>query len=313
MKLKESTMNAHSATAGTAAQDARLAEVVTMFVDATPPVGAPIEEWRAGFEDLCATFEIPDDAVIEPIEANGVHGLRVSAPGARPDRVVIHFHSGGYVQGSANGYRNFAYRLSQVTGATVIVPDFRLAPDYLYPAAVEDAEAVYRWALEQWAPSDIVISGDSAGGGLAMATLLLIRDKGLSKPAAGVGISPLLDLAGEGDSTRTNADSDPLIDRKMIVEMGKVYIGDIDPHANPYCSPVWGEKNDLPPLLLLASTTETLRDDAVRFAEGVSAAGGSAELSLAPGMIHIWTLFPFLEQAELSMAVIGDFVHSKIG
>lgn len=289
-------------------QEALLARVVTMFVEATPPVGAPIADWRAGFEGMCAGFEIPSDAVIEPVVANGVPGLQVSAPGADPERLIIHFHSGGYVQGSSNSYRNFAYRLSAASKATVIVPDFRLAPETVFPGAVDDAEAVYRWALESWAPERIVISGDSAGGGLAIATLLNLRDKGLPRPAAGVGISPLLDLAGEGDSTGVD---DPLIDKNMVVEMGKVYIGDIDPHEHPYCSPVWGEKHDLPPLFFTASTTETLRDDSVRFAAGVNAAGGSAEVTLAPGMIHIWTLFPFLDQAAITMEQIGAFVQAK--
>jgi acetyl esterase/lipase len=191
----------------------------------------------------------------------------------------------------------------------VIVPDYRLAPETAYPGPVEDAETVYTWALSTWESSRIVICGDSAGGGLAMATLLNLRDKGLPLPAAGVGISPLLDLAGEGESTTTNAATDPLIDKNMIVEMGKVYIGEIDPHEHPYCSPVWGTKNDLPPLFLTASTTETLRDDALRFAEGVIDAGGSAEVDLAPGMIHIWTLFPFLDQADITMKRIGDFIQ----
>ncbi|KAE8765881.1 alpha/beta hydrolase [Georgenia thermotolerans] len=294
-------------------QQAVLDEVVKMFVDATPPVGAPIEDWRAGFENMAASFEIPADAVIEPVEADGVPGLKVSAPGAADDRVIIHFHSGGYVQGSSTSYRNFAYRLSAVTQAPVIVPDYRLAPENPFPAPVEDATTVYRWALAQWDASRIVISGDSAGGGLAMATLLALRDSGAPRPAAGVTISALLDLAGEGQSATTNAESDPLIDRAMVVDMGKVYIGDIDPHTEPYCSPLWGQHNDLPPLLLLASNSEVLRDDSVRFAESVRAAGGSAELSLPEGMVHIWTLFPKLEQAEASLKEIGDFVRSHLG
>jgi monoterpene epsilon-lactone hydrolase len=293
-------------------QKSHLERAVTMFVAATPAVGASIAQWRAGFDELCATFAIPGDAVVEEIVMNGVPGKRITAPGADPTRLVIHFHSGGYVQGSSTGYQNFAYRLSQVGNATVVVPDFRLAPEYLYPAPIEDAHSVYTWALESWSPSRIVISGDSAGGGLAMAALLHLRDHGLPMPAAGVGVSPLLDLAGEGESTATNSESDPLIDRIMIVEMGKVYIGDdIDPHQEPYCSPVWGEKHDLPPLLLLASTTEVLRDDSARFAAGVNAAGGSARLVLAPGMIHIWTLFPFLDQAAASMDTIGEFIREK--
>jgi monoterpene epsilon-lactone hydrolase len=296
----------------TADEKAKLARAVQMLVEATPPVGAPIEDWRAGFEAMAATFDVPTDAEIEEIDADGVPGRAVRAPGARADRVVLHFHSGGYVQGSSLAYREFAYRLSQVTGATVLVPDYRLAPEYPFPAPVEDAQTVYAWALKRWEPAAIVISGDSAGGGLAMATLLALRDSGQPSPAAGFAISPLLDLAGESPSMQVNAGRDPLIDRTMVVEMGKVYIGDIDPHDHPYCSALWGEHHDLPPLLLLASNSEVLRDDAVRLAESVRAAGGSAELSLPDDMVHIWTLFPFLEQAGASMDVIGTFVKRHL-
>lgn len=293
-------------------QKALLDRAVKMFVEATPPVGAPIEDWRAGFEAMAANFEVPADAVVEEIDSDGVPGRAVRAPGAREDRVVIHFHSGGYVQGSSLAYRNFAYRLSEATGATVVVPDYRLAPEHLYPAPVEDAQTVYEWALKTWAPESIVISGDSAGGGLAMATLLLIRDKGLPKPAAGVGISPLLDLSGTGDSMEECSSTDPLIDRNMVVEMGKVYIGDIDPRENPYCSPLWGKHHDLPPVFLLASKSEVMRDMSVTMAESVRAAGGEAELSLPDGMVHIWTFFPFLAQAEASVQEIGQFVKSHL-
>jgi monoterpene epsilon-lactone hydrolase len=293
-------------------QKALLDKAVKMFVDATPPVGAPIEDWRAGFEGMAANFEIPADAVIEEIDSDGVPGRKVRAPGAQENRLVLHFHSGGYVQGSSLSYRNFAYRLSAVTGATVVVPDYRLAPENLYPAAVEDARTVYEWALKTWDPARIVISGDSAGGGLAMATLLLVRDNNLPKPAAGVGISALLDLAGEGASMEECASTDPLIDRNMVVEMGKVYIGDIDPRKNPYCSPLWGEHHDLPPIFLLASHSEVLRDDSVRFAESVRAAGGEVRLSLPEDMVHIWTFFPFLDQAAASLEDIGQFVKSRV-
>jgi len=293
-------------------QKALLDRAVQLFVEATPPVTAPIADWRAGFEGLAANFPVPDDAVIEAVEADGVPGLLVLAPGSSRDAVVIHFHSGGYVQGSSTAYREFAYRLSAATGVGVLVPDYRLAPEHAYPAAVDDGLTVYRWALGRWDASRIVISGDSAGGGLAMATLLAARDQSLPQVAAGVAISPLLDLAGEGESALTNAETDPLIDRNMIVEMGKVYIGDIDPHEHPYCSPVWGTQENLPPLFLLASASETLRDDAVRFALATRDAGGRAELSLAPGMVHIWTFFPFLEQAARSLAEIGDFVRAAL-
>lgn len=284
-------------------------KAVDMFMAATPPVGAPISEWRLGFERLCASFDIPRDARIEKIDEDGVHGLAITAGGGSSDRLVMHLHSGGYVMGSSTAYRNFACRLSDATGATVFLPDYRLAPEHPYPAAVEDAVAAFRWCNRRQEASSTIISGDSAGGGLAIATLLALRDAKAKPPAAGIAISPLLDLSGEGDSMRTNAKTDPLIDRTMVVEMGKVYIGDIDPHQHPLASPLWGKHHGLPPLLLMASASEVLKDDVVRLAASVRAAGGEVTVSLPEGMVHIWTLFPFLREAADSLDLIGKFAR----
>ena len=284
-------------------------KAVDMFMAATPPVGAPISEWRLGFERLCASFDIPRDARIEKIDEDGVHGLAITAGGGSSDRLVMHLHSGGYVMGSSTAYRNFACRLSDATGATVFLPDYRLAPEHPYPAAVEDAVAAFRWCNRRQEASSTIISGDSAGGGLAIANLLALRDAKAKPPAAGIAISPLLDLSGEGDSMRTNAKTDPLIDRTMVVEMGKVYIGDIDPHQHPLASPLWGKHHGLPPLLLMASASEVLKDDVVRLAASVRAAGGEVTVSLPEGMVHIWTLFPFLREAADSLDLIGKFAR----
>ena len=284
-------------------------QAVDMFVAATPPVGAPISEWRQGFERLCSSFDIPRDARVEKIDEDGVHGMVITAKGASSDRLVMHLHSGGYVMGSSTAYRNFACRLSEATSATVFLADYRLAPEHPYPAAVDDAVAAFRWCSRRHDASRTIISGDSAGGGLAIATLLALRDAKAELPAAGIAISPLLDLSGEGDSMRTNAATDPLIDRTMVVEMGKVYIGDIDPHQHPLASPLWGEHHGLPPLFLTASASEVLRDDAVRLAESVRRAGGRVTVSLPDGMVHIWTLFPFLPEAANSLALIGKFAR----
>ncbi|MCR1783664.1 alpha/beta hydrolase [Nocardioides carbamazepini] len=290
-----------------------LARAVAMFVEATPPVDAPISEWRDGFEAMCATFDVPVDAEISEVELGGVAGRKVAAPGAATDgRVILHFHSGGYVMGSSRAYRNFGYRISAAAGVPVIVPDYRLAPEHPFPAPVDDALACYRALLDEVEPKDVVVSGDSAGGGLAMALLLAIKEAGLPMPAAAFAISPLLDLAGTGESQVTNDAIDPLINRTMVVEMGKVYIGDLDPAQNPLASALYGDLAGLPPLLLMASATEVLRDDAVRFAAKAVEQGGQAEVMTPDGMVHIWTLFPFLPQAGESVAALGRFVRDHL-
>lgn len=292
-------------------QNPDLRRALDMFVSATPELGAPVEAWRAGFDRMCSQFDVPADTSIEPVTTGGVPGLLVSSPAASRDHVIIHLHSGGYMLGSSHGYRNFASRLSSAAGVSVLVPDFRLAPEHRYPAALEDTLAAYRWCLERFGASKIVLCGDSAGGGLVVSALMSARDSGLPMPAAAVAISPYLDAAGEGESALTNAATDPLINRQTIIENGKIYLGDLDPKTNPLASPLWGQHHGFPALLLLASASETLRDDAVRLARSVTSAGGKATLHLSEGMIHIWTLFPFLEESTRSMQLIGGFVRKE--
>ena len=294
--------------AKTVTEEEAKARSVEMFREATPWAhDAPISAWREGFEGMAARIPLPEDLAIEAVSLGGVPCLRVSAPGARVDRLIVHFHSGGYVMGSPHAYREFAGRLSRASGASVLLPDYRLAPEHPYPGAVEDAMAVYRALLVESDPAGIILSGDSAGGGLAMACLLSIRDEGLPLPAGGVGICPLLDLAGEGDSA--NIPSDPLINRDLIVGMGKVYIGEIDPHAHPLASPLWGQHHGLPPIYLTASASEALRDDVVRMAKSIEAAGGTVRLSLVEGYVHIWTFFPFIAAAGRTLEEIAAFAQ----
>ena len=284
------------------------ARSVALFREATPAANdAPITEWRTGFEALAAKLGLPAELAIETCTVGGVPCIKVTAPGVATDRLVIHFHSGGYVMGSATAYREFAGRLSAATGAPVLLADYRLAPEHPYPAPVKDALAVYLAITAEMDPARILLSGDSAGGGLCMATLLNLRDRGLPLPAGGIGICPLLDLAGEGDSA--DILSDPLIGRDLIVGMGKVYIGDIDPHEHPLASPLWGQHHELPPIYLCASASEALRDDAVRMAKSIEAAGGKVKLSLVEDYVHIWTFFPFLETSATTLGEIGAFAQ----
>lgn len=289
--------------------EAAKAQVLAMFREATPEApDAPIEQWRVGFEEMAAKIPLPSDLVIEPLTLDGVPCLKVTAPGARADRLVVHFHSGGYVMGSPTAYREFAGRLSRATKAPVILPDYRLAPENPYPAAADDGLTVYKWCLANHGPDKLIMSGDSAGGGLCMSTLMNARDRGLPMPAGGIGIGPLLDLAGEGGSA--NIDTDPLIGRDLIVGMGSVYIGTIDPHEHPLASPLWGQHHGLPPILLIASSTEALRDDSVRMATSIAEAKGRVRLSLHHDQIHIFPFFPMLQAATEAMNEIANFAEA---
>lgn len=283
---------------------------VEMFRQATPADNdAPIDEWRKGFSRMAESIGLPADLTIRAHTVAGVGGYLVSAAGANRARIVTHFHSGGYVMGSASDYREFGGRLSAACGAPVFLPDYRLAPEHPYPAAAEDGLAIYTALLETYAPGDILLSGDSAGGGLCMSTLMGARDAGLPQPAGAIAIAPLLDLAGEGNSA--DIDTDPLIGRDLIVGMGQVYIGERDPHDFPRASPLWGEHHGLAPVYLLASSTEALRDDAVRMAASIGAAKGKVRLSLHPDLVHIWTFFPFLDATREAMEEIAAFARER--
>ncbi len=294
------------------AQSEALDRVIIMWRDSVPLHEVPTpQHWRSEFEALCAKFPLPDDLIEEPVDAGGVPSLWVSAPGVSDDRVLLHFHSGGYVMGSAKGYREFAYRLSRAADARVLVPDYRLAPEHPYPAPVEDAVTVYRWLAAQVDPSRIVTTGDSAGGGLNLATLVALRDAGDTLPAAAVVISPLTDLAAEGESYESNRERDPVVTKELAVGMGIVYLGEgRDPKDTPLGSPLYAEVHELPPLFVIAGEAETLRDDSVRFVEKVHAAGGRAELVVTDDMLHIFPLFAsILPEGRDAIEQIGAFIR----
>ncbi|WP_033385169.1 alpha/beta hydrolase [Sporichthya polymorpha] len=275
-----------------------------------PPAGVP--EYREGYEQLLASFPVPDGTSIEEVDANGVPALLVTAEGADRGRVVQWTHSGGYVFGSAHGYRFFGAGLSAAAGASVLLVDYRLAPEHAYPAALDDAKAAYRWLLNRGFPPDrIVVAGDSAGGGLAAATLLALKDEGAPLPAAGVFVSPMADFTLSGGSIRTRADVDPIASADMLAGLGGLYAGS-EPLDSRYISPALADLEGLPPLLVLVGSDEILHDDSVRIVEGAQAVGVTARLIVGEGQAHIWPLFhQILPEGRRSLDEIGAFVRER--
>jgi monoterpene epsilon-lactone hydrolase len=292
----------------------QLERIVVMWKDSVPlaPEATPLD-WRREFEALCAKFPLPDDIEVEEVDAGGVPALRVSAPGVSSDRTLIHFHSGGYVMGSPTGYREFGYRLSRAADAPVLLPDYRLAPEHIYPAALEDALTVYRWAATQEDPSRIVTSGDSAGGGLNIATLVALRDAGDTLPAAAVTISPLTDLAAEGESYANFPEKDPVINQKLAIGMGMVYMGEGRAAKDtPLASPLYADLQGLPPFFVVAGDWEAIHSDSSRFVDKVKAAGGEAEFLVGEGLLHIYPLFAsIIEEGQQAIDQIGKFVQDR--
>lgn len=272
------------------------------------------DDFRRIFEEWLADFAIPDGTYIETVDAGGVPALWATSPNCDNDSVVVHFHSGGYILGSAHGYRSFGGYLSLATNAKVLVVDYRLAPDHAHPAAVEDALAVYRWLLaEGYSAGRITLCGDSGGGGLALVALQQIRDAHLPLPACTVAISPLADFTASGESRITNMPIDPLVTTDLLEAMAQTYCGDKD-RRDPMLSPLFGDWSGLTPVLVLAGEIEAMRDDGKLCAEAAARAGVDARYLEGKGMVHIWPVYADrLPEAREALTEIGDFVRRNMG
>ena len=266
---------------------------------------------RASLEALTTMAPMPEDIMCQPLRVGGVPAEWVTAPGAG-DRVVLYLHGGGYVIGSINSHRDLAGRLSRAAGARVLLLDYRLAPEHPFPCAVDDAVAAYRWLLaEGHASRNIAIGGDSAGGGLTLATLVSLRDSGEQLPAAGVCLSPWTDLAGTGESLRTKADADPMVQWNRLAQYVACYLGKQDARA-PLASPLYADLRGLPPLLIQVGTAETLLDDATRVAERAKAAGVDVTYEAWDDMIHVFQAFAaLLPEGQQAIEKIGAFVRTR--
>ena len=269
-----------------------------------------IEEMRAGIESMSTMMPLAADIAFERIDAGGVAAAWVVAPNADPARVVLYLHGGGYVIGSINTHRELAARISRAARARVLLIDYRLAPEHPHPAAVEDALAAYRWLLARGvAPGRLAIAGDSAGGGLTVATLVALRDTGLPLPAAGVCLSPWVDLEGVGDSMTTKADVDPMVQRDGLLKMAAAYLAGESPRT-PLAAPLYANLSGLPSLLIQVGTAETLLDDATRLAERARKAGVAVTLDPWEDMIHVWQAFaPMLPEGQQAIERIGEFIR----
>ena len=252
------------------------------------------------------------DVTCEPVDAGGVPAEWIAAPGAIADRVILYLHGGGYVLGSINTHRAMIARIARASNARALAIDYRLAPEHPFPAAVEDATAAYKWLLAQgYKPAKIVIAGDSAGGGLALATLIALRDAKQPMPAGCVPISPWTDLEGTGDSIRTKAAKDPMVQQDNLAGSAKQYIGGADP-KNPLLSPLHADYRGLPPMLIHVGEAEILLDDATRVAERAKRAGVDVQLEVWDDMIHVWHVFAkILPEGQQAIDKIGKFVVAR--
>jgi epsilon-lactone hydrolase len=290
----------------------QLQQIIQML-KAQPIAGHPtVQEMRANFEQMTTVFPLAADVKCEPVNAGGVESEWVSAPGADAGRAVLYLHGGGYVIGSINTHRDLASRISRAAKARMLVIDYRLAPEHPFPAAVEDSVAAYRWMLAQGLkPSRISVAGDSAGGGLTVATLVAIRDAKLATPGAGVCLSPWTDLEGLGDSMKSKSAADPMVQKEALLEMATHYLAGQDARS-PLAAPLYADLAGLPPLLIQVGTAETLLDDSTRIAERARKAGVKVTLEPWENMIHVFQVFaPMLDEGQQAIDKIGEFIRAN--
>lgn len=267
---------------------------------------------RADFEAWCARFPDEREASVTRVSCGGVPADRIEAVGHAPARVVLYFHGGGYSVGSARSHRSLGQRIAFAARARVVLPDYRLAPEHVFPAAVDDAVASYRGLLASGVERErIAVAGDSAGAGLALALLVSLRDAGEPLPACAALLSPFADLECRGESYTTLAALDPIVSREMGLGMGRAYVGGRDAR-DPRASPVHAALHGLPPLLIQVGGREVVLDDARAIERHARAAGVAVRLDVWPGMVHVWPLFAsVLEEGRRAIEDVAAFVRER--
>ncbi|MCC2657569.1 MAG: 6-hexanolactone hydrolase [Panacagrimonas sp.] len=277
---------------------------------ATVPM--PLAEARKGFDDFKEMFPTPPDVKVKTFDANGVPCELITAPGATTHHVVLFFHGGGFVIGSAHSHRELCSRLSRASGASVLFVEYRRGPEHPFPAALEDCVTAYRWVMDTFKhdANRIAFAGDSAGGGLTVSTMLRARSLGLPPPACGVCFSAWMDLPLTG---KDPVHPDVLITRHGLREMARMYLGGAD-GTDPFASPLYATLENLaglPPLYLQVGSAEVLLDDSHRFAERARKAGVDVKLDEWPHLFHVFQLYPILPECTEAIAKVADFLKQN--
>ena len=292
-------------------------ESVVQALRAKPSIGAggaiDIAAERAAMHAITSTTPLPDGMNFEAIDASGVSAEMIFFADSDSSKVILYLHGGGYTLGSIDTHRALGGRIAQAAGTRLLLIDYRLAPETAFPGAVEDAVTAYLFLREQgFAPEQIAIGGDSAGGGLTFATLVSLREQGHALPAAAFALSPWVDLEGTGESMKTKAEADPMVVEDGLVAMGRLYLGDADPRT-PLAAPLYADLHGLPPMLVQVGTAEVLLDDSIRIVERLRAAKGTVELHQYEDLIHVFqALAPLVPEAQEAIDEIGSFAKRHL-
>lgn len=252
---------------------------------------------------------LPKSVRYQPMVVEHIPAAWIAIPEVT-EGVILYLHGGGYCLGSVATHRDLIARLVKATGYRALAIDYRLAPEHPFPAALEDARTAYQWLLAQgYAPKDIVLAGDSAGGGLAVATLIALRDAGMALPAAAVCFSPWCDLTLSGESLQTQAAADPLLNAATLRRYAEAYAATMPPE-HPLISPLYADLRGLPPLLIQVGTAEVLLDDAVRLTAAAREAGVMVTLQIWEELFHVFQMAPFLPETQEALANVAVFLAS---
>lgn len=270
---------------------------------------------RETFDQFGERYRILKGTSIEPVDIDGIYSEWLVPSNAMIQRTILYLHGGGYEVGSCASHRAMVSYVAGACQAQTLLPNYRLAPEHPFPAALEDAITAYHWLLSQGhAPENLVIMGDSAGGGLALAALLSLRDQGVPLPAATVLLAPWTDLALTGESMKTRAHTELVLRVGIIERMAYTYCGDHDPRQ-PLISPLYADLHGLPPMLIQVGDYEILLSDSTRLAEQAQAAGVAATIKVWPGMWHLfhWAVLHDVSESKQAIAEIAAFVEAHIG
>ena len=273
-----------------------------------------VRQARESMDQVLGSIPLAEGVLAGETDAGGCPAVWVRPAGVDDDRVLLYLHGGGYRAGSAMAFSGFASQFAVATSLPTLVPDYRLAPEHRFPAAIQDTTTVYRWLLaEGYESESIALLGDTAGGGLVLATMLAIRDAGLPQPAAAACMSPLLDLTASASSYDKYADEDPIYSRAQALASAADYLGDADPRE-PLASPVFADLSGLAPLMVHASDNEVLVDDARTIVANILATGGRANLELWPELMHFWHLFvPNVPESTAAVLGVAEFLLTYLG
>jgi monoterpene epsilon-lactone hydrolase len=281
--------------------------------DARLGSGTPAAELRRPYSEIAARFGLlPAETTVERAHLGQVKGEWVRVPEAQPERLILYFHGGGYVAGSPESHRPLIARLCKAAGAGALTLDYRLAPEFPFPACLRDAVDAYRFLIGKgFPPLSIALAGDGAGGGLAISTAMAIRNAQMPMPAAVVAMSPWADLTLSGWSMMENAASDDVLSWDLLFVSARNYLKNANP-ADPYASPVFGNMRDFPPIMVHTGSLEILRDDASRLGELAAAANVPVSVEVYHDMGHLFQALSSSSEGKVSLGRLGQFIRTKI-